>query len=523
MKHTLTRLLALMLCLCLVLPFAGCGNSEEPVEQPESSDVSTDATESTEYVDPSEYTEDTLYEDPSMSTEDTLYTDATDYTDPTAETLWGEDTTAGGDTGILPEDTQATTVATQANATTSTQSGVNTTGRTEGAPTKGTTKNTTQAATNGTTKATNGTTQAATVPTYTVPTYTYPTYTVPTYTVGSTQATTKTNGTTAATTKAPTQAATQATTKATTKATTQATTVTATQAVTTATTQPTTATTTRGKKPVVTFTATTEWTTTTKDKSSGKAIKVLAIGNSFSVDAMHNHLFDIFESAGYTDITLGNLYIGGCSLDTHYDNLKSNSPAYTFYLNTDNDWVKREGVSAATGIAAAKWDVITIQQVSSDSGRPQCYQNLQSTLNIIKQKAPRAKILWHMTWAYQQDSDHWAFQHYNKDQMTMYNAIVSTVQEQVLTQNAINGIIPAGTAIQNLRTSGLGDTLTSDGHHLRDTYGDYTAALTWFCAITDESVDVVTYCPGNISDYGAEMAQSVTNALKTPFAVTPCN
>ena len=51
-----------------------------------------------------------------------------------------------------------------------------------------------------------------------------------------------------------------------------------------------------------------------------KSIKILAVGNSFSVDAMQ-YLWNVMNSAGYTDITLGNLYIGGCSLDTHWSNI----------------------------------------------------------------------------------------------------------------------------------------------------------------------------------------------------------
>lgn len=278
-------------------------------------------------------------------------------------------------------------------------------------------------------------------------------------------------------------------------------------------------TTTSGKK-VVTFTTTTTTATTTKDKSKGKAIKILAIGNSFSVDAMQNHLFDVLEYAGYTDITLGNLYIGGCSLDTHYNNLKSNKAAYTFYLNTDGVWTQQANTSPDTAFGKARWDVVTIQQVSSYSGLPKQYGNLQGALELIKQKEPQAKIYWHMTWAYQQDSKHEAFPYYNKDQMTMYKAIVDTVQEKVATNKLVDGIIPAGTAIQNLRTSELGDTLTSDGHHLEDTYGDYTAALTWFCAITGADPSDTDYRP--VRSYWDVVMQSVGNAIAKPYQVTKC-
>ncbi len=41
-------------------------------------------------------------------------------------------------------------------------------------------------------------------------------------------------------------------------------------------------------------------------------------------------------------------------------------------------------------------------------------------------------------------------------------------------------VIPAGTAIQNARTSSQGDTYTRDGYHLEQTYGRFTAACVWF-------------------------------------------
>ena len=269
------------------------------------------------------------------------------------------------------------------------------------------------------------------------------------------------------------------------------------------------------------ITHTTAAPTTTKDKSKGKAIKILGVGNSFTVDSMRRFLFDILESAGYTDITLGYLHIGGCSLDTHYDNLTNNKAAYEYWKNTDDDWSVYANATAGKAFSEAKWDVVTIQQVSSDSGRPDTYKKLEAVVDMLRQSEPQAKILWHMTWAYQQNSDHWAFAYYNKDQMTMYNAIVDTVQSKVLPLSAIQGVIPSGTAVQNMRTSSLGDILTADGYHLSDTYGDYIAALTWYCVITGEKAETVTFRPESIADKWDEIAAAVNNAVKTPFRVTP--
>ena len=254
-----------------------------------------------------------------------------------------------------------------------------------------------------------------------------------------------------------------------------------------------------------------------------RSLKILAIGNSFSVDAMKNHMYDLLKSAEYDQVILGNLYIGGCSLDTHWNNISGNISAYQYQKNDDNgEWAYTENATAISALQDENWDVITIQQASPDSGVASTYSNLQNIVNWVNENKTNhdARVLWHMTWAYQQNSDHSGFANYGNDQMTMYNSIVSTVRGTVIGTNGIDGIIPAGTAIQNLRTSGLGDTLTADGYHLKDTYGDYTAALTWFRAITGESLDLVTYWPDSVKDYKADIMQAAARAVYAPFEVS---
>ena len=254
-----------------------------------------------------------------------------------------------------------------------------------------------------------------------------------------------------------------------------------------------------------------------------RSLKILAIGNSFSVDAMKNHLYDVLKSADYDQVILGNLYIGGCSLDTHWNNINGGLSAYQYQKNDNNgEWVYTENTTALSALQDETWDIITVQQASPDSGRGNTYGNLQNIVNWVNDNKTNsnAKVYWHMTWAYQQNSTHEGFANYGNNQMTMYNAIVDAVQNNVLTVNGINGIIPSGTAIQNLRTSGLGDTLTADGYHLKDTYGDYTAALTWFRALTGESLDLVTYWPNTVVDYKADIMQATARAVYAPYEVS---
>ena len=60
-----------------------------------------------------------------------------------------------------------------------------------------------------------------------------------------------------------------------------------------------------------------------------KAVKILAIGNSFSQDAVEQYLHELAEADGISTI-IGNMYIGGCSLERHVKNARANDSAYYY-------------------------------------------------------------------------------------------------------------------------------------------------------------------------------------------------
>lgn len=251
-------------------------------------------------------------------------------------------------------------------------------------------------------------------------------------------------------------------------------------------------------------------------------LKILAIGNSFSVDAMQ-YLWDIANDGG-VKVVLGNLYIGGCSLDTHAKNIAASSAAYDYYKNTNGTFVKTPSTSVQTAIADEEWDIVTVQQASNYSGVASSYSKLGDILDYLATAAPDADVYFHMTWAYQSDSTHSGFANYNKNQMTMYNSILSAVDSEVKTESRIVGIIPSGTAIQNLRTSYLGDTVTRDGYHLSYDLGRYTAALTWYAYFTGESVDEIDWVPtsyaATVSANIEALREAAKGAISNPYSIT---
>ena len=214
------------------------------------------------------------------------------------------------------------------------------------------------------------------------------------------------------------------------------------------------------------------------------SISILAIGNSFSVDAMQ-YLWQILSEVGYKEITLGNLYIGSCSLETHAWNFKNNSASYTYYTNDSGTWKTTESFAPLGALQERDWDYITMQQSSGKSGQSYTYTPyLDELIAVVRTYCPDSELAWHMTWAYQGDASHSDFVNYGRDQMTMYNAIVSAVKSAVLPNGEIVKVIPNGTAIQNVRTSFIGDNVTRDGYHLSYDKGRYLAGLTYAKILT---------------------------------------
>lgn len=227
-----------------------------------------------------------------------------------------------------------------------------------------------------------------------------------------------------------------------------------------------------------------------------KNVKILAIGNSFSIDAME-YLWHILRAGGVESVTLGNLFIGGCPVSLHAENIRNDAHTYIYFKNTDGIWQQTPEASLADGLADEEWDIITLHQASHDSGLPETYVRQGEVIDYVTthKRNPNADMYWHMTWAYQGNSDHWAFPRYGCAQAAMYNAILQAVKAQIQPNPAYAGVIPVGIAIQNLRATSVGDTLTRDGFHLSLDHGRYTAALTWAQTLAGVDPDTVDWLP----------------------------
>ena len=264
----------------------------------------------------------------------------------------------------------------------------------------------------------------------------------------------------------------------------------------------------------------------TKVQQNPKSISILSVGNSLSVDAMW-FLYDMLKEAGYEQIKLGILYHSGCSMASHLSYAATQEKAYDYYYNNNGAWYKVPESTMDYGLSAENWDVVTFQEASKSVGKSYAYTaSLTKLIDYVAARVPSdAKLYWHMTWAFQSDYVHSAFEGYDNDQMKMYNGTLEAVQNVVLQESRITGLIPCATTIQNLRTSFLGDRLTRDGRHLNYYYGRYAAALTWCAALTGIDANDIQYNPHSQAipqDIVLAAKECVNNAIAKPFEISAC-
>lgn len=253
-----------------------------------------------------------------------------------------------------------------------------------------------------------------------------------------------------------------------------------------------------------------------------REMKVLCIGNSFSIDAVENNLVELAAERGI-DLTVGNLYIGGCSLERHAMNMRGDSAVYSYRLMKQDkaqQMFTREvtdSVSILWALASDEWDVVTMQQASHYSGQWFTYEPWLSELidSVRLHIQDKTKIYWYMTWAYQQDAKHPAFvPNYNGSQTYMYDEILGC-NRQVLANHPFDGFIPGGIAVQQARATKLGDTLCRDGYHLSYTCGRYLMACLWLEVLTGQSAVGCTFMPEGMTAEERRIVQQVAHRAAT--------
>ncbi len=250
-------------------------------------------------------------------------------------------------------------------------------------------------------------------------------------------------------------------------------------------------------------------------------MKILSIGNSFSRNA-HTFLNEIAASAG-CDLTLLNAYIGGCTFERHMIHADAfdknpNDPEGTPYPFT-----KGCNLSLRECLKLKKWDIVTIQQASPSSFRPETYHpHADRLIATIRKYAKHTEIVVHETWAYRDDHEFWGRHDFGTD--IMYKQLRKTYQDFCAENNF--RMIPAGDAFQKARlskkwgkpvppnlkknTQAIRSLHDEDKFHASDS-GCYLLGCVWLETLFGKDVRNVTFKPDSLSDEDAAVLRDIAH------------
>lgn len=306
-------------------------------------------------------------------------------------------------------------------------------------------------------------------------------------------------------------------------------------------------------------TATTLETTTelTQSAEEDKTLKILTLGHSLAVDCGHM-LARVAAAEGYENFKVGTLYYSGCSLARHVDFLSQNMAEYKLYLSStddpDNVPTITSGVTMEYALGLDCWDIIIMQGTPFEIAGNHFIagDNIKIIQKYVREKClnPNAKFAWHMTWVpptdnalrdtyhNKEDNPYYSkYKPYGDDRTTLYNRVVDFTQKIIVTDKSFQFVIPTATAMENALSSYLEE---------KDIHRDYVHAsdltrlmnsYVWFCKIfgieqlNEIKMDTIPVkffkSTQDVQDRTLTngekdlILESVNNALKTPFAMTP--
>ena len=259
-----------------------------------------------------------------------------------------------------------------------------------------------------------------------------------------------------------------------------------------------------------------------------RPFKVLMIGNSFSICNLRQ-MPQVAASMGL-GLDLASLYIGGCSLERHWSNVIAATNAsfrpYRFDRTTEGRKVVVKGkANIPDALVLDKWDIVTIQQASHFSWRPETYHPFGDRLVAkIRELAPQAKIVVQETWSYPP----WdrRLRKFGFDQAEMYSRL-NGAYAAFAAKHGLD-VIPVGTAAEFVPNR---DALFTkpDFHFNRE--GEYLQGLAFTARLFGVDVRRCPYRPSWMEASRAEeIKAAVMNAIRGPQAqrtqsshCTPCN
>ena len=270
-------------------------------------------------------------------------------------------------------------------------------------------------------------------------------------------------------------------------------------------------------------------------KSAPKNLKVLMIGNSFSICCL-KEMPQVAQSMGL-GLDLCSLYIGGCSMKRHCENIeKTGDETFQPYqVGRSVNGKRQRGTKGNIPqmLKSDAWDVVTIQQCSHESWIPGSYHPWGDKLvKTIRELAPQAKIVVQETWSYTPWDKRMA--KWNLDQNSMYDKLHAAYG--AFAKEYAFEVIPMGTAIQRWRRQlpvkyapdSFGGDVCGSAKFVKDQQGKfvpkgdvfhlngdghYLQALVWVASLYQVDTTKCPYAPKRLQGTKAELMKKIARDL----------
>lgn len=250
----------------------------------------------------------------------------------------------------------------------------------------------------------------------------------------------------------------------------------------------------------------------------GSSLKILAIGNSFTVNATTDMPWLINHLNG-DSICIARLTRGGCSLKMHWEGHIDKSEEYDLYYSDNGKWTHSDIRTLDEALEIFDWDIITLQQVSGHSGLFSTYQPyLFNLVTLLHETNLKALLGWHCTWAYTPWTEHPDFKYYDRSSEKMYYDIMNTYDR---ISGCFDICIPSATLVKQLREEfpEVENGFSEDGFHIVDNFAVYVLSSLWYdvlvrpvCGTSRESLSLL---PWGVGQEEMEKAEAIISDVLT--------
>ena len=280
-----------------------------------------------------------------------------------------------------------------------------------------------------------------------------------------------------------------------------------------------------------------------KEPEAKKSIRLLIFGNSYGNDATA-YLGSMLAEGGYSNIVIGHAGESSMTINDHYHNIdddpdndyiySNGKPFSVHYKTVNGESVQMEADYKAI-VADEDWDYVIFYQGPNSMNtliNDEYYSELERFVDAVRANMtnPDGKIVYYMPWI-----------HGETNTVGYYGELVELTQRLFLSNPDIDGIIPAATLIQNLRTSYLDASATTekwgdinrDWGHLNYGVGRYSMALLFYAYLSGGNIEDITYiptandiAPSDLPRFTAVeenidvIHEAIKNALEKPFEIT---